>query len=108
MPGLSTVPGCTVSKQHSPCARHCASDFMDCLPTPLTPPQIIVKREDKNTKLVVRESFGNTEEGGTGGWECSEGMLEETTMVLFKLHAPQQGAGELGILSAFIPCHHDH
>lgn len=27
-------------------------------------------------------------------------------MALLELHAPQQGVGELGLLSAFTPCHH--
>ena len=71
---------------------------MDFLPTPptLTLPQVIVKREDKDTKLVVRGSFGNTQEGGTGEWEGSEGLWGEETTALFKLHTPHQGAGAAG------------
>lgn len=82
------------------CARHCASDFMDFLPTPptLTLTQIIVKREDKDTKLVVRGSFGNTQEGGIGEWEGSEGLWGEETTALFKLHTPRQGAGQRAVV----------
>lgn len=87
---------------------------MDFLPTPptLTLPQIIVKREDKDTKLVVRGSFGNTQEGGTSEWEGSEGLWGEETTALFKLHTPHQGAGqraggrgEFGLVFAFTPCY---
>lgn len=73
---------------------------MDFLPTPptLTLTQIIVKREDKDTKLVVRGSFGNTQEGGIGEWEGSEGLWGEETTALFKLHTPCQGAGQRAVV----------
>lgn len=42
------------------------SDFTASCPSP-PPPQITGRREDQDTRVVVQGSFGNTEEGRTGG-----------------------------------------
>lgn len=61
------------------------SDFTDSCPC-LPPPQITGRREDQDTRLVVQGSFGNTEEGRTGGREGLEGLGGEEITALLKHH----------------------